>query len=229
MKPEEAFAPLRSRADWLDATTRRGAIVLASFVAFVAIACHFARAAGGAAPYVLAIDALAVVPLFFTGTSRQMPPSTAREGLALAPLARALEGDEAIKVAPFAREDEVRLLVSPRLAMPGVAAIEVGVAWERAGGATLPSFDVLVRVHDGSFASAKMTGAFPTKRPLPGRKPEERVFRFEPEGPSVYAVVTLVRDLAETLRDRRVVMAETFDGFERRLPPNARKSARSLA
>ncbi len=242
-KPEDAFGVARSPADFLDATTRRGALVLAAFVALVAVACHLARAAGGAAPYLLAIDALAFVPTFFTGTSRQMPASAAREGAALAPLARALEGEEDLDVAPFARDDEMRLFVTPRLAMPGASGIEIGVAWDRAGGALLASFDVLVRVHDGSFASAKMTSAYPTKRPLPGRKVEERVFRFEPEGPSVYAAASLVRDLAAVLRDRRVVgaaeggtaqsrpvvLAEGFDGVDRRLPPNARKTARSLA
>jgi hypothetical protein len=111
--------------------------------------------------------------------------------------------------------------------MPGVVAIEIGVAWERApsilGGASVASFDVLVRVLDGTFASSKMAAAFPKKRALPGRKPEERVFRFEPEGPSPKDAAALVVSLSETLRDRRIVIAASaFEGNERRLPPNRR-------
>src|SRR5262249_52865083 len=158
-----------------------------------AIACHLSRAVDGAAPYVVAIDALVVVAVFFTGTARQLPQTPAREGVALASIARALSKYEALDVQPFARKDETRLFVGSSLAMPGVVAIEIGVAWERApsilGGSCLASFDVLVRVLDGTFASAKMAGAFPKKRALPGRKPEERVFRFEPEGPHVKDVV----------------------------------------
>jgi hypothetical protein len=129
----------------------------------------------------------------------------------------------------------MRLFVTSALAMPGVVAIETGVAWERApsllGGACLASFDVLVRVLDGSFAAAKMAAAFPKKRALPGRKPEERVFRFEPEGPSTADVAALVVTLSETLRDRRIVIADAFHGAERRLPPNRRPKAaeRSVA
>jgi hypothetical protein len=241
VRPEDAFGRARARArDWLDATTRRGAFVLIGYTVLVLVACYCARAAGGAAPYVIAIDALVVVPIFFTGTSRQMPPDAAREAVALAPVARTLErttssvADEPLKVAPMVRvtsdgrEDETRILISPRLAMGGLAGIEVGVAWERAGGATLAAFDVLVRVHDGTFASAKMTAAFPSKRVLPGRKPEERVLRFEPEGPGASQAAALVANLAEILRDRRVIMAAAAREVERRLPPNS-KAARSLA
>jgi hypothetical protein len=224
LKTEEAFASVPSPGDWLDATTRRGLVALAAYAIVVGLACHLSRASGGAAPYIVAIDAFAVVPIFFTGTSRQLPITAAREGLALAPVARALADDEAFEVAPFGRGDETRLFVSPRLAMPGVVAIEIGVAWERC----LPSFDVLVRVLDGSFAAAKMAGAFPKKRALPGRKPEERVFRFEPEGPAVSHTTALARALVDTLHDRRIVIAQAFAGSERRLPPNTHKPARSL-
>ncbi len=228
IKPEEAFASQRARADFLDATTPRGLVVLAAVFACVAIACRFARGADGAAPYIVAIDALVLVPIFFTGTSRQMPPSAAREGAALAPIARALSGFEELRVAPLVSGDALRLLVSPRLAMAGVGAIEVGVAWERAGGAMLPSFDVIVRVHDASFAAAKMTAAFPDGV-LPGRKPDERVYRFEPEGPSVSAAATSVLELSDLLRDRRFVMATHSAATERRVPNARSQKGVSLA
>lgn len=116
--------------------------------------------------------------------------------------------------------------------MAGVCAIEVGVAWERAFGALLPSFDVLVRVQDDSFAAAKMTATFTTKRALPGRKPEERVYRFEPEWPSSASLTALVLELADVLRDRRLTLAKaaTDRGVERRVPPKrAATNGASLA
>jgi hypothetical protein len=163
---------------------------------------------------------------------RQLPQTPAGEGVALAPIARLVAKHEELDVAPFARNDETRLFITSSLAMAGVVAIEAGVAWERApsvlGGSSVASFDVLVRVLDGTFAAAKMAGAVPKKRALPGRKPEERVFRFETEGPSPKDVAALVVSLSETLRDRRVVIAvDPFDGNERRLPPNRRPRSAS--
>ena len=142
------------------------------------------------------------------------------------PIARSLEACEDVRVAPYARNDELRLLVVPRLAMPGVVGIEVAVAWERAGGATLPTYEALVRVQDGSFAAAKMAAYAEGQRCLPGRKPEERVYRFEPAGPSNEAAVALVVDLADALRDRRMIVATRaeWEGAERRLPPNVRRA-----
>jgi hypothetical protein len=223
----DVFARRATRADLFDATTTRGALVASAITFGVLVVSHFARAAGSAAPYFVAIDAVALAPIFFTGTSRQRPPSAEREALALAPVWRALE--PCVPIAPHVRvagegeAEETRLLASPPTAMSGVTAIEVGVAWEGRG-PWLASFDVLVRVTDGTFASAKMTATFPKKRVLPGRKPDERVFRFEPEGPSSYACAAKVLELAEVLRDRRVVIAETsaHADAERRLPPNRR-------
>lgn len=232
--PKDAFAEVSSRADFLDATTRRGALVLA-FVALCAVVAARLVSASGAA-YLVAIDALVLVPIFFTGTSLQLPPSPDREARALAPLARALGALEPTPYVRIARDgstEETRLRVLPEAAMPGTLGIEIGVAWEGRG-PWLASFDVLVRAADATFASAKMTTAFPTKRALPGRTPEERVFRFEPDGPSIASCAAKVRELVATLRDRRVAIATDRDrdgtapNAERRLPPNRRPVSRSI-
>ncbi len=229
MKPDDAFSEESSRADFLDGTTMRGAIVSSVIAIAVLVATRFV------APYVVAMDALVLVPIFFTGTSCQRPASAAREATALARIGRALEG---VDVAAYARVaqtgniEQTRLRVMPTVAMPGLLAIEVGVAWEWRG-AWLAAFDVLVRVTDGSFASAKMTTAFPRKRALPGRQPEERVFRFEPDGWTDASCAARVMELADVLRDRRVVIAgsteRAFDGIERRLPPNRRPAQQAAA
>ncbi len=220
-KFRDVASRVRTRSQLLDATTRRGALVVALLAIVVTVAAHLAAHhtnVSGAA-YLVTIDALVLVPIFFTGTSLQLPPSPAREARALLPVARALRA-HAMKATPFARMDEMRLLVVPETAMEGVTGIEVGVAWEGSG-PWRASFDVIVRVTDGTFASSKMTAAFPTKRVLPGRKPDERVFRFEPEGPSNASCAEKVLELAEALRDRRVVIGGAkVDAEERRLPPN---------
>jgi hypothetical protein len=215
----------QTRTDVLDATTRSGQLAVAGVVLAVAVACLACRGYGPAASWMTAIDALVLVPVFFTGTSHQRRPSVSRQAAVLAHVARALAQRDELKVAPLVRmladgtADEARILVSPRLGMAGVAAIEVGVAWERAGGAMLPWLDVLVRVHDGTFASAKIASAFPHKRPLPGRKPEERVIRFAPAWPTLTSVVERVVELAEVVRDRRLTLGARPEDAERRLPP----------
>jgi hypothetical protein len=199
-----------------------GAALLTIAVLAVALACWLARTSGSL-PYWIAIDAFVLVPVFVTGTMRQMPPNARREAMALGPIARALASYDELRVSPLisSASNEMRLIVSPRLAMTGVRAIEVGVAWERAGGAFLPSFDVLVRVQDDSFAAAKMTAGFATKRALPGRKPDERVYRFEPEWPTRASLTSLVLDLEGALRDRRLTLAKPpmQHAGERRVPP----------
>ena len=86
--------------------------------------------------WLVPLDALPLLPLLATGSRAQLPPDRARSPRRrLASLHRALAGDRSLRVAPWARvpagaaaPDELRLLVLPRAAMPGVLGIEVGVA-----------------------------------------------------------------------------------------------------
>jgi hypothetical protein len=79
---------------------------------------------------------------------------------------------------------------------------------------------VLVRVHEATAASARMTTLAPQAVPLPGRKPEERVYRLAPRVGSHRETVALVEVLGRALVDRRI--AETpWEDEERRAPPSA--------
>jgi len=100
--------------------------------------------------------------------------------------------------------------------MPGLLGIEVATAWERRSGAFVPWACVLVRVHEDSPASAKMANTPGTGPLLPGRKPEERVFRFEPAWPTDLAAARLASELASGLVDRRVRGSTIWTGHERR-------------
>ena len=230
LKVEDVFDAKASNADTFDAGTRRGRIVLFSVAALFAVTAPLLARLGTDVPYFVALDLVALVPIFFTGLGTQLPPDVAR---AAALLAKPFERlGRMMKVAPYghvprgaADPDEIRILALPRLAMPGLQGIEVGVAWEKSGTTFVPFYGVLVRVLDGSFAAAKMASHLAgVARPLPGRRPEERVYQLKPRMPYAGAAVELVTELAEQLRDRRVCMAD-FGGGEKRVPPNVRKAA----
>ena len=144
-----------------------------------------------------------------------------------------------LRVAPWARVvlggstiDELRLLVLPRVVMPGVVGIEIGRAWSTtpAGWAATP--EVLVRVLEGSSAAAKLAQVLPRARSLPGRRADERVVRLRPRAGTRASTLALTRGLAEALTDRRAAApARVWEGpAERRLPrPAAPASAAPMA
>ena len=240
LSPEEAFTRARG-VDLLDAATWPGRATFAA----TALACAglgiALRSIDPSWTWLAPLDALVLVPLFITGSRVQLPPDRVRSSrLRLSSIHRLLKRDGALRVSPWARvpvganaPDELRLLVLPRAAMPGVIGIEVGVAWiaTPAGYAAAP--EVLVRVRDATAASARLVtlvssgGSLgPGRRPVPGRKTDERVVRLSPALPSRAGAVALVRRLAEELRDRRKSLPGVkWPGAERRLPPNERLGA----
>jgi hypothetical protein len=135
-------------------------------------------------------------------------------------------------VAPWARiplgkttPDELRLLVVPRAAMPGVVGIEVGVAWVATTAGYAAETEVLVRVRDDSQAAARVAGLAPGHKITPGRKLDERVMRLVPALGNRAGALALVRRLADELRDRRklaatatAAAATTWRGVDRRVP-----------
>ncbi|HEY2515645.1 MAG TPA: hypothetical protein VGI39_32475 [Polyangiaceae bacterium] len=230
LSPSEAFARERV-SDPLDAFTASGRVTLA-LATLASIALGFAlsrfdRIWGALVP----LDALALLPLFATGSYAQLPPDRARAPKKLlAALHRAFKRVPSIRVAPWARvpvgatqPDELRLLVLPRAPMPGVVGIEVGVAWLPTPVGYAPETEVLVRVRDDSAAAARLSLLAPRRRPVPGRKPDERVLRLVPALGLRSGALALVQRLAFELHDRRKSLpAVKWAGAERRLPPNER-------
>jgi hypothetical protein len=224
LRPQDAFVPAPCRAHWLDAGSRVGracALLCAALVLAASVAAHRFDVEG---PWLVALDAAPLVPLFTTGLACQLPPHAGRSA---APwLARAfdsLRAVQAIRVAPWGRVtdagdaptahesvDELRLLVLPRAAMPGVVGIELGLAWSSTPVGYGASPEVLARVLDGSPAAAKlaveiggvavMSGA----RVFPGRRPNERVAVLLPRAPTRASALSLVRAVAAALTDRRM-------------------------
>jgi hypothetical protein len=231
IRAEEAF-PRRARRDAasiFELSSGRGQVAAFGAVLLVSALAVAVRLLGPEWPYLVVLDAFALVPLFATGRLAQLPPDAARAPVrflrqVLSELQRV--GD-ALRTVPWARfpigqdtPDELRLLSLPRPAMPGVLGVEVGVAWRATTAGYTPSPEVLVRVLDASAAAARMVSlARGAARPVPGRRPDERVYRMLPEEGTVSAVVSLVGKLARELVDRRAeapATAGAWDGVERR-------------
>jgi hypothetical protein len=220
LRPEEAFAPPAST--WT-------ADALAAILLFAGVAAvgFLARRFDPEGPWLVALDASALVPLFVTGRPSQLPPDGARAAAPwLARVFQALRIVPELRVRPWARvplegdaPDELRLLVMPRAAVPGLLGIELGLAWSGTPVGWSSAPEVLARVLEGSPAAARLAQELPDTRLVPGRRPDERVVRLLPAAPTRAAATALARALTEAFTDRRVaVPAKTWPAPERRKP-----------
>jgi hypothetical protein len=186
-----------------------------AFVVLVAALVLFARHWGPLAPYLVVLDALVVIPLLATGRPDQLPPGPARAWPRLRRLHDLLGRESTLRVATWARfppraarPDELRLLILPRAPMPGLVAIEVGLAWARGVEEFVGGWEVLVRMHEDSPA-AERAATFLAGRPLvPGRRAEERVVQVVPRGAGLAAVRALAVRLAREFGERRAPVGD---------------------
>lgn len=220
LRPEEAFA--RAPSTWT-AEALAAILVLAAVVAVAFLGRRF----DPEAPWLVALDASALVPLFVTGRASQLPPDGARTGAPwLARVFRALRTVPELRVRPWARvplegdsPDELRLLVMPRAAVPGLLGIELGLAWSATPVGWSRAPEVLVRVLEGSPAAARLAQELPDTRLVPGRRPDERVVRLLPSAATRATAAALVRTLTEAFTDRRVAAPpKPWAAPERRKP-----------
>jgi hypothetical protein len=180
-------------------------------------------------PWLVALDASILVPLFLSASPAALMPLQARTAArwlerAFRNLASNATLGTRLRVSPWARVgadsshfDELRLLVLPRVAMPGVLGLEVGLGWGSTPAGPSASPEILARVLEESPAAARLAVELPKLRALPGRRPEERVVRMLPRLPTHACTVALVRALAEALTDRRTAAAAApFAAQERR-------------
>jgi hypothetical protein len=220
LRPEEAFAPVPS-------TWTADALAAILVLAGVAALAYFGRRFDPEAPWLVALDASAIVPLFVTGRASQLPPDGARTAAPwLARVFRALRTVPELRVRPWARvplegdsPDELRLLVLPRAAVPGLLGIEIGLAWSATPVGWSSAPEVLARVLEGSPAAARLAQELPDTRLVPGRRPDERVARLLPSAPTRAAATALARTLSEAFTDRRVALPpKAWPAPERRKP-----------
>ncbi len=238
LRPEEAFARTRVAGHWLDAGTTSGKVTAFVACALVVAAAIAARRLDAEAPYVVLLDALAFVPIFFTGRASQLPPSLAiAPAGALRKLFARLRKRDTLRTVPWARvpvgqtePDELRLMTLPRVAVPGLLAIEIGIAYGRTPTGYGAAPEVLVRVQEGTAAAARMAMLAPFARAVMGRRADERVIRLEPRLPTKRGTLALVDRLGRELVDRRLRLASStppsaWRGAERRVPRNVTKNA----
>jgi hypothetical protein len=227
LRPAEAFP--RRPGDVFDPGTLRGFGVALLVIGLLAALALFLQRVAPAAPFLVALDSLALIPIVATGRASQLPPAAAGGSPWLRRLFNLLAKEKTLRVAAWARvptgltePDEIRVLAVPRAAMPGLVGIEVGEVFWHAGTCYGKTPEVLVRVHESSAASARMTTLAARICPVPGRLPEERVYRLVPRLPTRDGTLLLVRRLGRELEDRRF-SSVPWDREERRLPPSARE------
>jgi hypothetical protein len=228
LRPTEAFHERRG-SDGFDPATLPGACAGVAALALLTALGGFLSRFDPHAPLLVALDSVALLPLVATGRRSQLPLHARSRVGWLGRLFKRLTKEPSLRVAPWVRvptgcvePDEVRVLVVPRAAMPGLVGIEVGLSSWHSGTCYGASPEVLVRVHESTAASARMTTLATFVRPMPGRLPEERVFRLAPRLPTRDGAALLVRRLGRELEDRRFAMLH-WERDERRLPPSLRE------
>ncbi len=229
LRPSEAFARDPSKGHWLDLGSRPGRLTFAVAVASTALLAWLASRIAPESAWLVAMDSAALLPLLVTGSACQLPPRGTAAGTPwLARVFRRLHGATTLRVAPWARLaldgaiDEVRILVLPRAAMPGLVGVEVGLSWSTTPVGWAPAPELLVRVLEGTSAAARLARLTAHRASkvsaVVGRRPDERVVRMTPRVPTVATAAALAQALAEQLADRRVAIGGAARvGLERRI------------
>ncbi|MEI7893174.1 MAG: hypothetical protein WCI05_08785 [Myxococcales bacterium] len=212
LRSSEAFVRAGSPDQWLDITTRKGQGVLLFMTVALGLLGWLLGYVDPQAPYLVALNGAALVPLLATGLGRQLPPDPATAPVPiLQALYARLQGNQTLRVVPWGRiptgsghADELRLLVLPRVPVQGLVGIEIGVAWNCIPSGHVGVPEVLVRMLDGSKAASRMRDLAPWERVVPGRRPEERVVSLRPSFDTPEATAELVEELGQKLSNGEV-------------------------
>lgn len=217
----------RVRASAFDLRSLRGLAFLGS-LSLVAVVAIVALRSSDVAAWSSVLPAVAPWLVFWVATPRRSLGDVTAAAIALRPIFKAIRATGARVAAwgrlPVGRReiDDLRLLVVPDAALPGLVGIEVAVGWLGLAGGATPRFEVHVRARDATAAAAKLGSLAKAARALTGRRPEERVYVLEPRDGSPKSVVDLVMASAEWLVDRRLVPSADepapWKGAERRKP-----------
>jgi hypothetical protein len=193
---------------WLDAGTGFGFALFALLLSAFAAGALFVLPVSPYHALLVALSAASLVPIFCTGRTSELPADPAtRPRRFLRRVARRLRKSQLGKVVPLLRfpvgaeqPDELRLLVMPRPAVPGLLAIEVGVEYQLGGGGPVVLPVVLVRALEDSPAHQRLERVAGWTR---GRRAEERVAVIRPKLPTLAFTVSLAQRLSNMLTDTR--------------------------
>ena len=208
MRAEDALA--EPPADPFDLTHPAGAAVALVALVLLVVAARVLSAFDPLAPVWTALDAAALVPLFVTGV-RPAPGPLAGAGVLRNVRARIADVRTAV-LAHLPRmggePTELRLHAQPSAPLPGLTSLEIAVRWDRSGSAFAPAPEVLARVRIDSSAHERLLAlreASPSARE-PGRKPDERVFRYCPDAGDFEHVLRVLWSVLEERRQRAAVI-----------------------
>ncbi|WP_437996677.1 hypothetical protein WMF26_37650 [Sorangium sp. So ce185] len=95
--------------------------------------------------------------------------------------------------------DELRLGLSPRAALPGFVAIEVGVVYAPGAGGSIGLPEVLLRVAPGSPCEHAVERLAKSGRSSRGRRPGERVLAFTPRLPTARMTAAIAAALVRAV------------------------------
>jgi hypothetical protein len=220
---------------YLDGTSLRGALVLGGLLA-LAVALHFLERRSS--PYravELLLGSSVLLPVFLTGRARELPLPTGSDPEGV--LRRVLAGlrRRALRAVPLARlphggsvPDELRLLVQPRGARPGLMALEIGTDHALGLGGIVAEPYVLLRVREDSPCAAALPAQLSFQR---GRKPDERVAVLRPKLPTVAETLALVSELCDVLTQAAPstsARSSTGKGASARKPARAASPAHAM-
>ena len=235
LSERDAFPRLLERLPGrlLDASTWVGALVLALLMAGVLLLHFWERQHSPYRAVELLLGSTLLLPVFLTGRARELPSAPGgdpqktlqrilgglrRQGLRAVPLARLPQGSSSA--------DEVRLLVQPRGALPGLMAVEVGTDHALGLGGLVAEPYVLLRVREGSPCAQMLPPQTSFQR---GRKADERVAVLRPKLPTVAETLALVKELALVLTQAAPPETPSSRRSSAGKPASARKPARTAS
>jgi hypothetical protein len=204
---KQAFAAHRAAVGpgrWLDAGTWLGCALF--LVAIIGLSVLAVRQFNLAAPrgVTIAIEILALCPLFFTGRAADLPaPSVVRARPLLRGLYRRLRREVGLHVTVLGRipqggeePDELRLLVMPHKPLLGLNAIEVACEFHGTAFGPRGALVAVVRVSGASPAYEALSHCSTWSR---GRTPGERAAVLRPRVPTAGNTQTLLCQLRDLL------------------------------
>jgi hypothetical protein len=204
---KQAFAPHRTQSGpgrWLDVGTWLGCVVF--LVAVIGLSLLAVRQFSLAATrgVSIAIEILALCPLFFTGRAADLPaPGVVRAKPLLRGLYRRLRRELSLHVTVLGRfpqgseaPDELRLLVMPHKPLLGLNAIEVACEYHTTAFGPRGALVVVVRVSESSPAYEALSHCSTWSR---GRTPGERAAVLRPRVPTAGNAQTLLCQLRDLL------------------------------